>query len=110
MNDTWIRLGVFITVLAIMLLWESVKPNRLSPVSKGKRWLSNFSMVLLGTVVARLMIPTGLAAMTIFAQNNHIGLWNHVSANLWLSVPVTVLLLDCLIYWQHRLFHCIPML
>ena len=110
MNDTWIRLGVFITVLAIMLLWESVKPNRLSPVSTGKRWLSNFSMVLLGTVVARLMIPTGLAAMTIFAQNNHIGLWNHVSANLWLSVPVTVLLLDCLIYWQHRLFHCIPML
>jgi sterol desaturase/sphingolipid hydroxylase (fatty acid hydroxylase superfamily) len=110
MNDTWIRLGVFITVLTIMLLWESVKPNRLSPVSKGKRWLSNFSMVLLGTVVARLMIPTGLAAMTIFAQNNHIGLWNHVSANLWLSVTVTVLLLDCLIYWQHRLFHCIPML
>jgi len=110
MNDTWIRLGVFITVLTIMLLWESVKPNRLSPVSIGKRWLSNFSMVLLGTVVARLMIPTGLAAMTIFAQNNHIGLWNHVSANLWLSVPVTVLLLDCLIYWQHRLFHCIPML
>jgi sterol desaturase/sphingolipid hydroxylase (fatty acid hydroxylase superfamily) len=110
MNDTWIRLGVFITVLAIMLLWESVKPNRLSPVSKVKRWLSNFSMVLLGTVVARLMIPTGLAAMTIFAQNNHIGLWNHVSASLWLSVPVTVLLLDCLIYWQHRLFHCIPML
>ena len=110
MNDTWIRLGVFITVLAIMLLWESVKPNRLSPVSTGKRWLSNFSMVLLGTVVARLMIPTGLAAMTIFAQNNHIGLWNHVSTSLWLSVPVTVLLLDCLIYWQHRLFHCIPML
>jgi sterol desaturase/sphingolipid hydroxylase (fatty acid hydroxylase superfamily) len=78
-------------------------------VSKGERWLSNFSMVLLGMVVARLMIPSGLAAMAIFAQNNHIGVLNHVSVSLWLSVPIAVLLFDCLIYWQHRLFHRIPM-
>ena len=109
-NNTWIRLGVFITVLAVMMLWENLKPNRLSPVSKGERWLSNFSMVLLGMVVARLMIPSGLAAMAIFAQNNHIGVLNHVSASLWLSIPISVLLFDCLIYWQHRLFHRIPML
>jgi sterol desaturase/sphingolipid hydroxylase (fatty acid hydroxylase superfamily) len=79
-------------------------------VSKGERWLSNFSMVLLGTVVARLMIPSGLAAIAIFAQNNHIGLWNHASASLWLSIPIAVLLFDCLIYWQHRVFHRVPML
>jgi sterol desaturase/sphingolipid hydroxylase (fatty acid hydroxylase superfamily) len=109
MNDTWIRLGVFITVLAGMMLWENLRPNRLSPVSRAERWLSNFSMVLLGTVAARLMIPSGLAAIAIFAQNNHIGLWNHVSTSLWLSVLITVLIFDCLIYWQHRVFHRIPM-
>ena len=109
MNNTWIRLGIFITVLAVMMLWETLRPNRLSPVSKGERWLSNFSMVLLGTVVARLIIPSGLAAIAIFAQNNHIGLWNHVSASLWLSIPISVLLFDCFIYWQHRIFHRIPM-
>ncbi|PKG97973.1 sterol desaturase family protein [Paraglaciecola sp. MB-3u-78] len=108
-NNTWIKLGVFITVLAVMMLWEGLKPNRVSPVSIGKRWFSNFSMILLGSVVARLMIPTGLAAMAIFAQSNHIGLWNHVSASVWLSIPISVLLFDCLIYWQHRLFHRIPL-
>jgi sterol desaturase/sphingolipid hydroxylase (fatty acid hydroxylase superfamily) len=108
-NNTWIRLGVFITVLAVMMLWEKLRPNRLSPVNTGERWLSNFSMVLLGTVVARLIIPSGLAAMAIFAQNNHIGLWNQVSASLWLSIPISVLLFDCLIYWQHRVFHRIPL-
>jgi sterol desaturase/sphingolipid hydroxylase (fatty acid hydroxylase superfamily) len=66
-------------------------------------------MVLLGTVVARLIIPSGLAAMAIFAQNNHIGLWNQVSASHWLSIPISVLLFDCLIYWQHRVFHRIPL-
>ena len=109
-NDIWIRLGVFISVLAVMIFWESFRPNRLSPVSKGKRWLSNFSMVLLGAVVARLMIPAGLGAIAIYAQNNNLGVWNNLSMTLWLSVPISVLLLDCLIYWQHRLFHRIPML
>jgi sterol desaturase/sphingolipid hydroxylase (fatty acid hydroxylase superfamily) len=108
-NETWIRLGGFITVLAVMMLWENRKPNRLSPVSTGKRWFSNFSMVLLGAIVARLIIPTGLAAIAIYSQNNHLGLWNHLSASLWLSVPISVLLFDCLIYWQHRLFHRVPM-
>ena len=108
-NDTSIRLGVFITVLVVMMLWESLRPNRLSPVSSGKRWLSNFSMVLFGALVARLMIPTGLATIAIYAQNNYIGLWNHATVSLWISIPICVLLFDCLIYWQHRLFHRVPM-
>tara|TARA_R110000868_G_scaffold185109_7_gene426936 strand:- start:945 stop:1742 length:798 start_codon:yes stop_codon:yes gene_type:complete len=108
-NDTWIRLGVFITVLAVMMLWEYLKPYRLSPVSTGKRWLSNFSMILLGALVARLMIPTGLAAIAIYAQNNHLGMWNQIPMSLWLSMPISVLVFDCLIYWQHRLFHRVPL-
>jgi sterol desaturase/sphingolipid hydroxylase (fatty acid hydroxylase superfamily) len=108
-NDTWIRLGVFITVLAIMMLWENLRPNRLSPVRAVKRWFSNFSMVLLGAVVARIIIPAGLAAIAIYAQNKDLGMWNNISITLWLSVPISVLLFDCLIYWQHRVFHRIPM-
>jgi sterol desaturase/sphingolipid hydroxylase (fatty acid hydroxylase superfamily) len=50
-----------------------------------------------------------LAAIAIYAQNNQIGLWSHLSASLWISVPISVLLFDCLIYWQHRLFHRVPM-
>jgi sterol desaturase/sphingolipid hydroxylase (fatty acid hydroxylase superfamily) len=109
-NETWIRLGCFAGVLIIMMLWEGLKPNRRSPVSAKQRWFSNFSMVLLGALVARLIVPTGLAALAIYAQNNQLGLWNLISVDLWISVPVTVLLLDCLIYWQHRLFHRVPML
>jgi sterol desaturase/sphingolipid hydroxylase (fatty acid hydroxylase superfamily) len=67
-------------------------------------------MVLLGAVVARLIIPTGFAAIAIYAQNNHIGVWNNISVTLWLSVPISVLLFDCLIYWQHRVFHRVPIL
>ncbi|MGS2721140.1 sterol desaturase family protein [Paraglaciecola aestuariivivens] len=109
-NETWIRLGCFITVLVLMLLWESLKPSRHSAISTGQRWFSNFSMVLLGALVARVMLPTGLAAIGIYAQNNHLGLWNGISVSLWISVPITLILLDCFIYWQHRLFHRVPWL
>lgn len=108
-NDTWIRLGVFITVLVVMMLWENIRPNRVSPVSRGRRWLSNFSMVLMGSMVARLIIPTGLAAVAIYAQHNNLGIWNNVPISFWLTVPISVLLFDCLIYWQHRLFHRVPL-
>jgi sterol desaturase/sphingolipid hydroxylase (fatty acid hydroxylase superfamily) len=109
-NETWVRLGVFVTVLVVMMLWECIRPNRLSPVSAGKRWLSNFSLVLLGAMVARLIIPTGLAAIAIYAQKNDLGLWNQFPITALVSIPITVLLFDCLIYWQHRVFHRIPML
>lgn len=108
-NDTWIRLGCFAVVLVIMMLWEGFRPNRQSPVSTGQRWLSNFSMVLLGALLARLIIPTGLAAIAIYAQNNHLGVWNKISMPLLVSIPISVLLFDCLIYWQHRVFHSVPM-
>ena len=104
-NETWIRLSIFVGVLAIMMLWECLAPNRLSAVSSGRRWFSNFSMMLLGAIVARLILPTGLAAIAIYAQNHQLGLWNQFSVTVWISIPVTVVLLDGLIYWQHRLFH-----
>jgi sterol desaturase/sphingolipid hydroxylase (fatty acid hydroxylase superfamily) len=65
-------------------------------------------MVLLGALVARLIVPTGLAAIAVYAQHNQLGIWNQFPITLWLSVPLSVLLFDCLIYWQHRLFHRIP--
>jgi sterol desaturase/sphingolipid hydroxylase (fatty acid hydroxylase superfamily) len=65
-------------------------------------------MVFMGSMVARLIVPTGLAAIAIYGQNKNLGIWNQVSISLWLTVPISVLLLDCLIYWQHRLFHRVP--
>ena len=107
-NDTYIRIGFFITVLTVMILWESLRPNRTSPIYKHNRWFSHFFLVIFGVVAARLMIPTGLAAVAIYAQNNNLGMWNQISITLWLTVPISLLLLDCLIYWQHRFFHHIP--
>ncbi|MBL4631894.1 MAG: sterol desaturase family protein [Paraglaciecola sp.] len=93
-----------------MMLWEWRRPNRHSVVKKSQRWASNFTLVLLGALVARLIVPTGLATVAIWAQQNNIGLWNQLDCSLFCSVLLSVVLFDCAIYWQHRLFHRVPIL
>ncbi len=109
-TDMWLRLALFIGVLLTMLCWETIKPNRQSPVAKAKRWLSNLALVVLATGLIRLVFPAGLAATAIWAEQHQVGVFNQWPIALFWSVLGSVLLLDCLIYWQHRLFHRLPWL
>ncbi|WP_342807518.1 sterol desaturase family protein [Alteromonas sp. M12] len=109
-NEAWLRMGSFLTVLVIMMLWEAILPNRVSPVARSKRWLSNFFLVFCGALVGRLFVPAGLAVVAIFADNMQFGLLNILSMPDWLVISLAVIMLDCLIYWQHRLFHRVPIL
>lgn len=115
MTDATIRLGVFFIVLAAMLIWETLVPNRTSPVPKKNRWMSNFTMMICGALVARIMLPLGLAAIAFYAQQNQLGLFNSVIFErlhlpYWLVIVISIALLDCMIYWQHRMFHRVPLL
>ncbi|GAB2700381.1 sterol desaturase family protein [Aliiglaciecola aliphaticivorans] len=109
-NEAWLRIGSFLVVLMVMMVWEAILPNRVSPVANGKRWLSNFFLVFCGAVVGRLLVPAGLAVVAIFADDIHFGLLNVLKLADWLAILLAVIMLDCLIYWQHRLFHRVPIL
>jgi sterol desaturase/sphingolipid hydroxylase (fatty acid hydroxylase superfamily) len=109
-NEAWVRIGSFVTILLVMMVWEAARPNRRSPVANSKRWLSNFFLVFCGAVVGRLLVPTGLAVVAIFAEQHQIGLLNWLAFPHWISVVLAMVLLDCLVYWQHRLFHRVPVL
>lgn len=109
-NEAWLRMGCFIGVLGIMMIWEAYLPNRVSPVAKLKRWSSNFFLVLCGAAVGRLLVPAGLAMVAVFADQQHVGLLNLMALPQWLAIIIAMVLLDCLIYWQHRVFHRVPLL
>jgi sterol desaturase/sphingolipid hydroxylase (fatty acid hydroxylase superfamily) len=109
-SETWLRMVSFIGVLAIMMIWEACIPNRISPVANSKRWVSNFFLVFSGAVISRLLVPAGLAVVAVFATKHQFGLLPLVPLHEWLLIALAVILLDCLIYWQHRLFHKLPLL
>jgi sterol desaturase/sphingolipid hydroxylase (fatty acid hydroxylase superfamily) len=114
-NEVWWRLGCFFGVLVLMMLFEWLKPARKSPIKKAKRWTANFGLVFLSSVLARLTLPVGLTAIALYNTEHNIGLFNQVfytqvSVPSWLTIVFSLLLLDVLIYWQHRLFHRVPIL
>ncbi|MBE0380232.1 sterol desaturase family protein [Pseudoalteromonas prydzensis] len=109
-NEVYWRLGCFFSILIIMMLLEWQKPARKSPVKASTRWFANFSLVLISSVAARLIVPIGLTALAIYNTEQGIGLFNLLALPMWLVIILSFLLLDMLIYWQHRLFHQVPLL
>lgn len=109
-NEVWWRLGFFISILIIMMLLEWQSPARKSPINKRNRWTANFGLVLASSIITRLIIPIGLTTVALSNQQNNIGLFNQFYLPSWLVIVISLLLLDLLIYWQHRLFHTTPIL
>jgi sterol desaturase/sphingolipid hydroxylase (fatty acid hydroxylase superfamily) len=105
-----IRLGCFGGVLLLMALWEALAPRRPLTVGRAPRWASNLGLVVLNTLAARLLIPLGAIGAAELAERWGWGLFNTTAGPGWLAVILSVVILDLLIYWQHVLFHAVPLL
>ena len=107
--EPYLRLSVFLGVLLVMMLAEWLFPRR-DTQSRLKRWPSNIGLVVLNTLIVRVILPGVTVALAIYLTDKQFGLM------YWLNIPsavalvVCVLLLDMMIYWQHRWFHHVPML
>jgi sterol desaturase/sphingolipid hydroxylase (fatty acid hydroxylase superfamily) len=93
-----------------MLVLESCFPARKSKLTKRVRWLGNFSLLIISSVIARLLVPIGVAGIALFATSQNIGIFNNVNLPSWLVITLSIMLLDLMIYWQHRVFHLVPIL
>ncbi len=109
-TEDLIRMGSYLSVLAIMATWELIAPLRPLTASKLCRWGSNLTIVILNTAIARLFLMGGVMATAVMAQERGWGLLNQVDGPVWLEVGVAILALDLIIYAQHQVFHYVPIL
>lgn len=103
-NEGAIRLSAFIGLFCLMAILETVGPRRKRSFSRQKRWFSNFAILAIGAVCARLILPCVPVSVAFYAQQNPV-LFEPV-----LPVVVGILLLDFCIYLQHVAMHKIPVL
>jgi sterol desaturase/sphingolipid hydroxylase (fatty acid hydroxylase superfamily) len=109
-NEPTIRLSIFVSVLLSMMLLEVLWPKRVLTQSKSYRWINNIALVVFNTILIRLLLPFATIGVAIYGLENNLGLFNFIGGPFWLEVIISVLVLDCIIYWQHRLFHKVPIL
>ena len=104
-GEAWIRLGSFFSILILMLLWEQLLPRR-APLSRQTwRRSNNLLLVVLNALLLKLLIPLSAASLAIYSASQGWGVFNLLVLPVWLEIVLAVILLDLLIYWQHRLFH-----
>ena len=101
------RLGFFFFAIIIVALFELIAPRR-KAISR-HRWISHFSLVVVATVCTRLIVPAGAVGAGIYAAENHSGLLYFFEVPLFLKVLAGYIFLEIIIYFQHRLFHSIPL-
>ncbi len=104
-----IRLAAFVSVLVLLALAEAVWPRRRLTVSKGRRWLANIAIIAIDTMTVRLLFPLVPVSLAVMAQQQNWGLFNRLGLTGWPELLAGLLLLDLLIYGQHRLFHRLPL-
>jgi sterol desaturase/sphingolipid hydroxylase (fatty acid hydroxylase superfamily) len=104
-----LRLGGFFGMLLLVALAELLFPRR-PRRGTAVRWINNFGLVLVNTLVVRLLLPLGAVGVAIFAEDRGMGLLNQLPVPVWLAAPLAVIALDLVIYLQHVLFHAFPLL
>jgi sterol desaturase/sphingolipid hydroxylase (fatty acid hydroxylase superfamily) len=124
-SEPAVRFAVFAAVLLTMAALELLLPKRALTSAKSTRWITNFSIVGLATLLVRamaalpkLIVPTLLpltaVAAALWAEKAGFGLLPWLGQRLglpyWLLVLVAIVILDFAIWLQHVISHKVPVI
>jgi sterol desaturase/sphingolipid hydroxylase (fatty acid hydroxylase superfamily) len=108
--EQYIRLAAFCGVFVLMAAWEFLGPRRTQSIGRGWRWPNNVGVVVVDTLLVRTVFPTAAVGVALVAEAHGLGLFNVLPLPAWIDVVASVILLDLAIYFQHVLFHAVPVL
>ncbi|MEM7523772.1 MAG: sterol desaturase family protein [Pseudomonadota bacterium] len=105
-----LRLTVFLSIFALMALWEWRAPRRAREIGRERRWTTNLGLVVIDTIMVRLLFPAAAVGAAIDAAGMGWGLFNALDWPLWLEIVLVFIILDFAIWAQHVVFHFVPAL
>lgn len=108
-NEPLLRLISFAAVLALMLLAQWRWPVR-GDGRPARRQAVNLALALINTLILRLAFPLLAVGLAVVVYDGDGGLFGLLDWPAWISIPLAMLLLELIVYWQHRLMHTMPLL
>lgn len=105
-----IRLTFFFGIFFVMALWEIMSPQRQLTQPKMNRWVNNITLVFLNSLLLRIIFPAAAVGMAIFVNENQWGIFNYYQLPLYLTISLSIIALDLIIYLQHVMVHAVPLL
>ncbi len=109
-HEAAVRGIAFTAILAAVALAEIAAPRRPRRLARSGRWANNLALLVLNSLCVRFFIPLLAVGTALAAQRHGWGVLNQAGAPAWLAIPLAVVALDLVIYFQHRVFHAVPLL
>lgn len=102
------RLAIFFGLFGMLAILEWLVPRReLRPV-KTKRWVTNWAIVVIDSLLVRLLFKTAAVGGALWAADRGFGLFNLIDAPYWLAFAVSFVVLDFAVWLSHVASHKIP--
>lgn len=111
-NELLIRLGAFLGLFALFAGIEVLAPRRRRALPRGRRWVTNWALVLIDTAALRalaLALPLLAVGAALDAGRMGWGLFNALDLPAWLEFVAAILILDFAIWLQHLITHKVPL-
>lgn len=105
-----IRPGLFVGLLIILVCAEFVFPLAKRKCTRVRQWLVNLAMAIIDTVALKLLFPLLAVGVAHHASEHSMGALNVLELPSFVSIILSLLMLDMLIYCQHVFMHKIPLL
>jgi sterol desaturase/sphingolipid hydroxylase (fatty acid hydroxylase superfamily) len=90
-------------------VWEWRHPRRRSQL-RGPRWRTHLALAALNTLVVRIIAPASGLTFAVWADDRNWGLLRTIDAPAWIEATAAIVVLDLVVYVQHRLLHAVPWL
>lgn len=109
-SEAILRMSVFAGLFILLAGLEYAVPRRkLRPV-KTSRWITNWTIVLIDSLLVRLLFKTAAVGGAVWAADAGFGLFNIWQVPYWLAFLVSFLVLDFAVWLSHLASHKIPIL
>ena len=89
----------------LLALLESVWPRRELPLSRRERWIGALSIVAIGGLLSRLILPVGLVGIATIVETRNIGLLNQLGLPELMAAIIALIVLDLAVWVQHLVMH-----
>ncbi len=108
-QETLLRFAAFSACFALAAAAERAAPRRQPHLPRRLRWPNNLGITALNAILLQTIAPLSALAAASLAESRAWGLLALVPLPFVVRSLVSVAALDLVIYWQHRLFHAVPL-
>lgn len=109
-SEATVRLAAFVGIFTAMAVFEQLLPRRERFPARGKRWLTNWGMLIVDSAVLRIIFPAAAVGVAIWAESAGFGLFNIIEVPLIFAVIFVIVFLDFAVWLEHVVSHHWPWL